>query len=337
MSIKDKCPICQSDMTLTSDRNGRDVYHIDCKHRCGEYSITRNALINLQNTSISTRQSANISGWLCDNQGYEIDCKIIDSLTQLPSPSFHEKSDKILLYLEKRTPFAGARVNKTHKFISVGWCVNYEELKEITNYLKDTQRIIEESATPNTFFKIIPQGWDHLEKIKFRNFSSRQCFVAMWFAPEMEKVYSSAIKPAIEFVEEGLTRPRFEALKINNFEHINDINDEIIGQIRRSRFMVCDLTGHRGGVYFEAGFAYGLGIDVIYTCRKDWTHDEILKDKTGNSVKKLFDSNSNIIKIKKEGVHFDLAHRNRIEWTYDELPEFKERLEKRIKSVIKIN
>ena len=27
--------------------------------------------------------------------------------------------------------------------------------------------------------------------------------------------------------------------------------------------------GARGGVYYEAGFAYGLGLDVIYSCRKD--------------------------------------------------------------------
>jgi len=25
--------------------------------------------------------------------------------------------------------------------------------------------------------------------------------------------------------------------------------------------MVCDLTGYRGGFYFEAGFAYGLGLE----------------------------------------------------------------------------
>jgi len=49
--------------------------------------------------------------------------------------------------------------------------------------------------------------------------------------------------------------------------------------------MICDLTGYRGGVYFEAGFAYGLGLEVIYTCRKDWTKEELLADSSGNTVK----------------------------------------------------
>ena len=35
---------------------------------------------------------------------------------------------------------------------------------------------------------------------------------------------------------------------------------------------MADFTGHRGGVYFEAGFALGLGIPVVWTCkRSDYT------------------------------------------------------------------
>ncbi|MFH1288314.1 MAG: hypothetical protein ABII25_06420 [bacterium] len=98
--------------------------------------------------------------------------------------------------------------------------------------------------------------------------------------------------------------------------------------------MVCDLTGYRGGVYFEAGFAYGLGLDVIYTCRKDWLKDEILKDESGNDIKSLFDNNGGKISILKEGVHFDLAHRNRIEWEPDKPEDFRIKLENRIKALI---
>lgn len=135
-------------------------------------------------------------------------------------------------------------------------------------------------------------------------------------------------------MEPGQTEPRFKAVKIDNVEHSNDINDEIIAQIRRSRFMVCDLTGYRGGVYFEAGFAYGLGLDVIYTCRDDWAKDEYFKDNSGKEIRSLLDGNGNKIEIKKEGVHFDLAHRNRIEWSPAKLEEFAEKLTNRIKALI---
>jgi hypothetical protein len=53
--------------------------------------------------------------------------------------------------------------------------------------------------------------------------------------------------------------------------HLNKVDDEIIAEIRRSRFLVADFTCEegkvRGGVYFEAGFASGLNIPIIWTCK----------------------------------------------------------------------
>ena len=37
--------------------------------------------------------------------------------------------------------------------------------------------------------------------------------------------------------------------------------------------MVADFTGNRGGVYFEAGFALGLGIPVIWMVRNDYLEE----------------------------------------------------------------
>jgi hypothetical protein len=66
---------------------------------------------------------------------------------------------------------------------------------------------------------------------------------------------------------------RQKALRVDQKEHINKIDDEIIAEIRRSRFVVADFTSKeaepRGGVYFEAGFAYGIAIPVIWMCRVD--------------------------------------------------------------------
>jgi len=36
--------------------------------------------------------------------------------------------------------------------------------------------------------------------------------------------------------------------------------------IRTARFVIADLTHDNNGAYFEAGFAEGLGLPVIYTC-----------------------------------------------------------------------
>ena len=93
-----------------------------------------------------------------------------------------------------------------------------------------------------------------------------QCFVAMWFNDSMKQAYEEGIKKAIE--ECG-----YKALRIDQKKDVNKIDDEIIAEIRRSHIVVADFThdakGDRGAVYYEAGFAYGLGLEVIYACKKD--------------------------------------------------------------------
>lgn len=80
--------------------------------------------------------------------------------------------------------------------------------------------------------------------------------------------------------------------------------------------MVADLTGYRGGVYFEAGFAKGLGKPVIFTCRKDW-FDGVLSSE-GKPI--------------KEKVHFDINHQNIIVWENPE--DLKKRIVNRIRATI---
>ena len=77
-----------------------------------------------------------------------------------------------------------------------------------------------------------------------------------------------------------------------------------------------------------------MGLPVIYTCRKDWCREENLRDKDKNEIEALWDSCGREIRVRKEGVHFDLAHRNRIEWEESKLDDFRKALESRIKAVI---
>jgi nucleoside 2-deoxyribosyltransferase len=247
-----------------------------------------------------------------------------------------EKMDNALLNLERASKFAGdtMKVNLQNDLLYYH-CFHPQELVFILRFLcHENLTHAVDLPNPHNGLYITAKGYERLRELKRLPKDSRQCFVAMWLAPQMNRVYEGAIKPAIEYIENGEKQPSFEAIKIDNIEHTNDINDEIIAAIRRSRFMVCDLTGYRGGVYFEAGFAYGLGLEVIYTCRKDWTGSDELRDKKGNHIKELFDSNGKKIEVKKEGIHFDLEHRNRIVWKESDLKDFKDKLTKRIKAII---
>jgi hypothetical protein len=89
------------------------------------------------------------------------------------------------------------------------------------------------------------------------------CFIAMSFNSDLSESLELGFIPAIE------VDCRFKAVRIDRKEHNNQITDEIMAGIRGAEFMVADFTGHRGGVYYEAGFARGLGREVIYCCRED--------------------------------------------------------------------
>lgn len=131
---------------------------------------------------------------------------------------------------------------------------------------------VAEKDGPN--LRLTPEGFRRLELVQSTSRDSLQAFVAMWFDPRMRSVFDAAIEPAI--LATGYT-----PMRIDRKEHNNRIDDEILAEIRRSRFVVADVTCgvvegkdrsypvHRGGVYFEAGFAMGLAIPVIWTCRKD--------------------------------------------------------------------
>ena len=247
-----------------------------------------------------------------------------------------EKMDNALLNIEKALPYVGAVIKDfSYKDYPYYHCFEAEELRSILLLLQQQGFIKSPDPTrPHAYLSISAQGYGRLSEIKKHGKDSRQCFVAMWFTQEMNAVYDSAIKPAIEYIEEGEIESRFRAIKIDNVEHLNDINDEIISALRRSRFMVCDLTGYRGGVYFEAGFARGLGLDVIYTCRKDWLKTDLLRNEKGEQIEVLYDAGGKEIQIKKEGIHFNIEHINRIEWEEDKLEDFKQRLLTRIKANI---
>ena len=119
----------------------------------------------------------------------------------------------------------------------------------------------------------------------------------MAFDPDMLEAYTSGLAPAIQAAG-------YKPLRIDNKEHISGITDEILAEIRRSRFLVADYTLGKHGVYYEAGFALGLGIPVFPTCRAD-----------------NFDQ-----------LHFDVRHINTLKWeTPDEL---REALAKRISAVL---
>lgn len=147
------------------------------------------------------------------------------------------------------------------------------------------------------------EGYARLAEIQETKTYSSRGFMAMWFDQSMDKIWQEGFKP-------GIKRAGYEPIRIDQKEHVNKIDDEIIAEIRRAKFVVADFTqgetGARGGVYYEAGFAHGLSIPVIFTCREDCLGK----------------------------IHFDIRQYNCIIWKEEDLETLQKNLTNRITAIL---
>jgi hypothetical protein len=143
---------------------------------------------------------------------------------------------------------------------------------------------------------VTPDGIVHYEELRKKSPDSPQGFVAMCFSPQLREVYDKAFELAL--LDAG-----YKSRRMDLHIHSSNIIDEMLVEIGRSRFMVADLTNHKGGVYFEAGYAMGLGLRVIFTCHEEhkaglhfdvqqfphlyWTEPEGLRKILGLRVERL--------------------------------------------------
>lgn len=106
-------------------------------------------------------------------------------------------------------------------------------------------------------------GWDRYEQLKKSNPDSLTAFMVMRFGDaQMDRVFREHFVPA-------LARIGYELHTVADKPHAGLIDYQIRLQVTASRFVVADLTHENRGVYFEAGYAEGIGRPVIYTCRTD--------------------------------------------------------------------
>jgi nucleoside 2-deoxyribosyltransferase len=108
----------------------------------------------------------------------------------------------------------------------------------------------------------------------------------------------------LKYIAKAFDDAGYQPLNISQKENNDKICDQIIAEIWESKFLIADFTGNRGGVYFEAGFAHGLDLPVIWLCRE-------------GDIK---------------NVHFDVNHYNFIVWKDGE--ELYRRLKDRIRATI---
>lgn len=317
------CPVCGN--KAPSDITDRGGYYFECG-RCGEYVLT--GLYDTHLINLDEIQRAYLSGYIRDNQSYTHRCIIdrrlfFDILNDISHIMPAIKADKVLLTLSEISSIPGSEIEITERSVNhllllgKSYIINNEEwIYIIQDLLEKELGYIEfikytTVGTPKTTdIKITPKGWKHLSEMRLPNQDSNSAFIAMWFNKEVKST-RDAIKQAI--LDAG-----YEPKIVDEEPFNGDVVNQIITFINQAKFVVADLTGQRQGVYFEAGYAKGLNLPVIYSVRDDQIDPPKEKGKPDPLR-----------------VHFDLNHQNLISWNDDNLEEdFKKRLTNHITATI---
>lgn len=132
-----------------------------------------------------------------------------------------------------------------------------------------------------------------------------QIFVAMMFSEETRSTYEQVYKSVIQSLN-------YTAMRIDEKQFNGSIIGEITAEITDSVALIADLTGNRGGVYYEAGIARGLQlcnhpIKLILTCKQNF--------------------------FEHERVHFDVSGDNIV--LYEDDDDLKQKLEKRLQAILR--
>ena len=317
--MEEECPIWGT--PATRDPKNGDGVTCDSLRAGGRYFISRTAISELKHWTDGDK--AKLTSWLVEQRrlGIElpkVDSYILEDIRKRPMSSVRARMDNLLRYLEQKNE----RIGDVVEVVFYNSDRSYKDSPEIlawTETIKITEALalVEECKELKwlyvadykdkdidcAFFgaRLSVSGYRRLEDLERTNVQSGQtnvqsdeAFVAMWFDNTMNDAFEEGIKKGIELAG-------YRAVRIDEVEHNNKIDDEIISEIRRSRFLVADFTQEegnaRGGVYYEAGFAHGLNIPVIFTCREDAIdyvhfdtrqHNHILwEDKKFNDLAKL--------------------------------------------------
>ena len=218
-------------------------------------------------------QKARLTTWLISqrlqgNPQPTITVPVIRSVKDKPALPVHERAYRLLLFIARKIETVGQTLTLwPHDVysdpLSLGayaWSESTEwhEIVYCFEYLLEVGlargNIGGDSLSD---YDVTVAGHRHIAD-QAANVDSSQAFVAMWF-------HDSTARPYEDGIEAGIRDAGFNPLRIDRKDHINKIENEIIAEIRRSRFLAQILLKATKGP--EAGYITRQDLPMGLTCR----------------------------------------------------------------------
>ena len=259
------CPVCKQSVEHFKDIEGFKS-EVQCNY-CGEFIIGESLQAILEQHDYN---QIRIGSWIREQNSLGIipELKIIDfnNLIDLKDKKINQKYELLLKYVysEKTIQIQLADLNRL--YLVLFWCEDIKEFNMLLSKAVELNHLkLKFDGMSVKEYIITYDGKEFVENLGLDN-NSNKVFMAFHFTEEMKKEFELTIKRAVFDSSEG----KLEAVRVSSSttDHDAKIDDELIGMIKSSKAVIADFTGNRTAVYYEAGFAMGLGIPVIWTCKK---------------------------------------------------------------------
>jgi hypothetical protein len=280
MEIK-PCCVC-GNIAEHTDVVGVHSYKVNCP-TCGHYQLAKSAYPNSSITPLPK-----LAGFLREKNEKNETIEMLKTyhfneyLKKIPNFSLEDRLEKIVDWTFRKTNWFGEKISVYPKVdYTLGYCENEEEfihmlkvsgLEVSQNHAqKHDEQVTQEFFTnkgPEWQISLTREIWKQRETIRG---DSRQVFIAFKFDDQdnlgLEKIMSSIAK----VIRKLNLKPVH--LKSHPPNADQKIGDKIIAEIRACRFLISECSYPNPNVFYEAGFARGLGRPVIYVCHADKTQE----------------------------------------------------------------
>ena len=225
--------------------------------------------------------------------------------------TFAQRIDYMLMSLGQHSHYVGEMVDfrfderkdinylREELWTQIDYFCKYLKNKDYANICPRTNCSTNKKEDFHADCQLLTTGWSRIEEINRKNLNNKKAFVAMKFGSETESLR--------EAIKDGIRAAGYEPVIMNEVEHNKQIVPEMLYQIRNSKFVIAELSHHNNGAYYEAGYAFGVGKEVIHICSEKALTDDL---------------------------HFDVKQVNTITYKDDNLEELSEKIKHRIIATI---
>ena len=314
---KQLCPICHRHSNVMENR-GLHWLFVECDV-CGTYNIARSLIDDnfecaggkydvdmlasyLFYNNDKIKAEVLVNGQETPGGYYGITPKLVDNWYP---KTFSEKVDLILLKLAELSTFDGDSVDVSNCVKELMFCRKMKsfaiqpsgetnpQIAFLEDYIIQQNYIKKQSSRSIRLYQLLPGGIDKVYNLQKTQSTNKNVFVSMAFNDDT--------KATREAIRTGVMDAGFSPEYIDEIIHNHQIMPEMFRLIRESRFLILEISDPNYGAYYEAGYALGLGKEVIICCSESVFKKEYLTEEEKKYAKYL-------------KPHFDIAQKQILVW-----------------------